>query len=647
MQQILPGTPEPVRWPRRSSRSIRRHPAKLANTLLRSGWTDLVAIAAVIMLVFSAVIADRGGSLFDSSSTEQSSQLAATPETDAADDASATPMYRGNPGRTGEMPGPGPDGAPTLAWKKQIEQGPGENPVAADGRLFYPAFSMQTQTFDLQAADLATGDDLWSASIDVDSTSVPAVAEGMVYVNTTTGLKAVEASTGNVAWTFPTGEPGASVSPVVQDGVIFVAGSNYSMSALDTSDGTRLWSVALPGTPPESGYVFGSTNLAVSEELVFGRGNDGLVFALDIRNGEVVWTTTLEGGANETFLVSDGVVAVTAIDRGQPEGPYPVRLHALDAASGKPLWDPVELTSESTLAAADGALFVADSLETTGTLSAYDIRTGELIWTEKMGGSLRSPVYVDGQLYVLSNGDGTVQRIDAATGAGNWSVYLGARGNPVVVEGLLIAAGNEFLYAVTGDEAPNASVAADAPVDLSGLPACEPPRIPPTEPLTGEPAVTIDVESRPLDDSEASGPPTTIDGRPVETTDWRYILAENVPTGKPASPDQVARVEETIAAMAACSQRPGSEARITGFFSDDFFRRGIVTPGSGDALTWSIQPDEEQLKFLEVFVLEDGRLAASAVSEWDVGTLLVFVEEDGSLLIDEVYLVTPEYPVSA
>lgn len=648
MRQILPGTAEPVRWPRRSSRSTQRHLAKLAGTLRRPGWIDLVAIAAVVMLVFSAVAADRDRTPIERSATGPGFQLAASsPETGTAKDASDTTMYRGNAARTGEMPGPGPDGVPALAWTKHVEEGPSRNPVAADGRLFYPAISMQTQTFDLQAADLATGEDLWTAPIDVDSRSVPAVADGMVYVNTSTGLKALDASTGDVAWTFPAGDSNAFISPVVQDGVVYVAGSDRSLSALDAGDGTRLWSVPLPGTVPSENYPGSFTHVAVSGELVFGRSAEGTVSAFDIHDGKAVWTATLEGSAEETFLVSESVVAVTAVDYSQTEGQRPVRLHALDATTGDPVWSPIELTSTATLAAADGVLFVADSLETTGTLSAYDIRTGESIWTQEMGGSLRSPVYVDGQLYVLSNGDGTVQRIDAATGVANWSVYLGAHGEPIVVDGLLIASGYETLYAVAGEDERGTPPPAEEPVDLSGLPPCEPPRTPPAEPLTGKPAATIDVESRPLDDSEASGPPTTIDGRPVETTDWLYILGANIPTGEPATPAQIEWVEETIAAMAACSQRPGSESQIAGFFSDDFFRRGIVTPGSGDPLTWSIQPDEEQLEQLEVFVLEDGRVAASAVSEPGAGTFLIFVEDDGALLVDEVYLISPEYPVSA
>jgi len=111
-------------------------------------------------------------------------------------------------------------------------------------------------------------------------------------------------------------------------------------------------------------------------------------------------------------------------------------------------------------------------------------------------------------------------------------------------------------------------------------------------------------------------------------------------------------VEETIAAMTACLRRPGSESQLAGFFSDDFFRRGIVTSISGDALTWIRAPiprDDEEIRNLEVFVLEDGRVAAFAASppadaEAGSGALLVFVEENGNWLVDEVYAVSRENP---
>lgn len=609
--------------------------------MLGSGWTDLVAIAAVIMLIFSAVVADRGGSSFDRTSTDRGLQLAAaTPATASADETSALTMYQGNAARTGEMPGPGPKGAPTLAWTKQINDGPGENPIAGDGRLFYPALSAQTQTFDLRAADLATGEELWSAPIDVHTGSVPAVANDMVYIGTATGLKALAVGTGDVLWTFQGGETNTSLSPVVDDGVVYETSGN-SITALDGSDGSRLWSAPLPGTEESEGYLGFLSHVAVSGDLVFGRSATGVVSAFDIRNGDVVWTVALEGSAEQTFLVSDGVVAVTAIEFPMTNSPRPVRLHALDATTGEPLWEPVELTSPSSLAAADGTLFVADTLEETGIVSAYDIQTGEAQWTQKMGGSLASPVYVDGQLYVSSNGDGTIRRIDATTGMVNWSVYLGANGDPLVADGLVVSAGYKTLYAVAGDVGQGTPPPADEPVDLSGLAACEPPRTPPSEPLTGEPAATIDTETRLIEpEGEA---PMTIDGRPRETTTWPNLLTANIPGGMPATPRQIERAEETIAAMAACSQRPGSESQMAGFFSDDFFRRGIVTPGSEEPLTWSIQPDETEMKRLEVVLLGDGRVAASAVSEPGYGTFLVFVEEDGSWLVDEVYRVVPEY----
>lgn len=645
MDHAVTGTAEPIRWPSRRSRG--RIAGRSVSSRL-SGWADLVAIAAVVILVFGAVLADRGGAPIERPSPHQALQLAAaTPANEAA---SETTMYRGNAARTGELPGPGPEGVPTLAWSRQTERGPDAATVSADGRLFYTAFSEQTDTLDLAAADLATGEELWRVPIDVSFQSVPAVMDGVVYVGASSGLKVigVNVETGDVVWTYQFAGPGAISSPVVGDGVVYVVGPDFTLYALDAVDAETLWGYILPGFTLETeGFSPGTTTLAVADGMVYGRGNDGVVFALDIRTGEPVWTATIEGSAEEQFLVSEGVVAVTAIDFSVTEGPRPVQLHALDAESGDPLREPVELTSPSTLAAADGVLFVADSLEDTGTVSAYDTRSGESLWNHEMGGSLRSPAYVDGQLYVLSAGDGTVQRLDAETGNPNWSVYLGAQGDPLIADGLLIASGFETIYAVTGEATDSATPTADSPVDLSGLTACEPPRTPPGRPVSGEPALTLDVESRPVDDSGASGPPTTIDGRPIEVIKWPFILADNVPSGGPASQDQVAAVEETIGAMTACAQRPGSESQLAGFFSDDFFRRGIVTPGADMPLGLSVQPDEEQLEDLEIFILEDGRLAAATVNEAGAGTLLVFVEEGSALLVDEGYQVAPQYPVSA
>lgn len=639
MQQRVGTTSCPIR---RTGRPPRHNPEAPARTLPRSGWTDMIAIAAVVLLVFSAVLADRGRSSIERSATEPGYGLAAaTPGSASTEEAPAPSMYRGNAARTGEMPGPGPTGVLTLACTRQFEEPTNANLVSADSRVFYAKYSEQTGTLDFIAADLETGEELWTAPIDVDSGSVPAVADGIVYVNTTSGLKAIEASTGDVVWTFPGGEATTSISPVAHDDGVYDTGSGYSMTALDASDGTRLWSVPLPGTVPGENYLGFLTHIAVSGELIFGRSAEGTVSAFDIRNGEAVWTTTFEGSAEETFLVSDGVVAVTAFVLEPETGPHPVRLHALDAASGEPLWEPVELTSPSSLAAAEGTLFVAGSLEDTGTVTAYDIQTGEPEWTSESGGDLQSPIYVDGQLYVPSSGDGTIRRMDAANGTVNWSVYLGANGDALVADGLVLVTGDGTLYAVGGDDGQGTPPPSEKPRDLSGLPPCEPPRMAPDEPLTGDPSATVDTETRVLE--PIGDPGRTADSRPVESTTWPQMLTENVPNGTPASAEQIAGVRTTLDDIGDCSRRPEGQAQTPGFFSDDFFRRGIVTPGSGDPLIWNIQPDEEQLNSLDVFVLEDGRVAASTVSDAGYGTFLVFLEEGGALLVDEVHEVRPEY----
>lgn len=656
MLQTPVATTHSVRWPRRSPRPPLAGQSEVPR---RSAMINLLAIAAVVVLVFGALAADRNRAFVDPPVSGPRRQLAArdanaTPSAGAA----ASTMAQPDAGHTGVMPGPGPTGQPTLAWRHQLDNFGGRSITANNGRIFYVTSTGQEDGSALVAADLTSGDVLWRqpgvvAPDVIGGGGVSAtVANGVVYALNAQGPIAFQEDTGNVVWETPIEHDLSVTSLVVADGSVFVVTGSGVVLKLDAMSGERIWDANF-------GHVEGETTLAAADGMVFGRGSlNGLVFALDADTGETLWTEMLDGGGEATLLVSDGVLATTTIDYDAEERSNPrglIRLHALEAATGEPLWDPVELTSHASLAAADGTLFVTDtvevaeSLDNTGRVVAYDIRSGESMWTYETGGFLSNPVYVDGQVYVHGRADGTIQRIDASTGTSNWSVYIGAGGNPgnlLVVDGLLVIGANQSIYAVAGGGESGTPAAAEDPVDLSGLPACEPPRTPPGEPLSGDPANTLGSDSRPVD--VESTPPASSDIRQPETTNWPLILEANVPGGEPASPEQTDGAKATVAAMADCLQRAGSESEVAGFFSDDFFRRGIVTSISGDALTWISAPiprDDEEIQTLEVFVLDDGRVAAFAApppadAVTGIGKLLVFVEEDGNWLVDEVYAVS-------
>ena len=91
---------------------------------------------------------------------------------------------------------------------------------------------------------------------------------------------------------------------------------------------------------------------------------------------------------------------------------------------------------------ADDTVFVGDG---NGTLSALDVRTGELRWEETIGSSVTaSPLYADG-LVVAGSQEGTIVALDAATGAERWRFDAGSRA------GASLAAADGVLFAGTDD----------------------------------------------------------------------------------------------------------------------------------------------------------------------------------------------------
>jgi len=115
----------------------------------------------------------------------------------AQDDASAdAPMFRGNPARTGELPGPGPD--------------PGE-PIVGH----------------------------WSFETDGYIEASPAVANGVVYFSSTDGsLYAIDTNTGQSNWVSEIGW--SESSPAVADAVVYVGGSRNTLFAIDAATGEHI-----------------------------------------------------------------------------------------------------------------------------------------------------------------------------------------------------------------------------------------------------------------------------------------------------------------------------------------------------------------------------------------------------------------------
>ena len=111
-----------------------------------------------------------------------------------------------------------------------------------------------------------------------------------------------------LAWVWAMNEGGWNApSPIVHDGVMYLAGIGPVVQALDAATGDLIWEhrVAVETT----GYSGMSRNLTIYEDKLFLATPDARLIALDARTGELVWDTVIADHA-EGFRNTSGPVVV-------------------------------------------------------------------------------------------------------------------------------------------------------------------------------------------------------------------------------------------------------------------------------------------------------------------------------------------------
>ncbi|MEV7774620.1 PQQ-binding-like beta-propeller repeat protein [Kitasatospora sp. NPDC086791] len=234
-----------------------------------------------------------------------------------------------------------------------------------------------------------------------------ASGDGVVCVVSTGGVHVLDAVSGEVRWEAPLPEWDESAwqqEPVVGGGGVFTA-YGTSLRCHDATSGALRWS----SDPGVSGA------LALAGDTVFAAARYGGVLAFDARGGERRWAQDAVAAVGDAPVVHRGVVHVRQTDPGAASS----TVFALDAATGRVLWQRGRLPVAGPLSVADQAVCLLSG----GRLTALDARTGDSLWTVEaplgLGRGMSSMAAADGSVYVGTNDD-RLFAFDLATGRPRW-----------------------------------------------------------------------------------------------------------------------------------------------------------------------------------------------------------------------------------
>ena len=248
--------------------------------------------------------------------------------------------------------------------------------------------------------------------------------KGRVYFGSGDGiLRACDAKTGAVAWTFTADSPAENSAylnwfegnvAIGPDGTLYVPNDNYFVYALDRDTGKPKWKFkmpdqtwSLPAVDVHTGNLFIGNNelLSFLGKNTYGIGKDGTN----------LWDASTPG----TVAASPALTPAGTVVMGGFDG----FVHAYKAADGTALWSAAtrDHVYASPALLSDGTI-VQPSAD--GTIYALDPATGAVRWTFDTPEPIRASPAIDGQDNVyVGGGDGTLYVLKK-DGSFRWSMKL-------------------------------------------------------------------------------------------------------------------------------------------------------------------------------------------------------------------------------
>src|SRR6266851_5051198 len=213
----------------------------------------------------------------------------------------------------------------------------------------------------------------WRARLgDLLTDATPALEGQVLFVSVHgTALEALDAHTGQVYWTFDTGEK-IQAPPLVVGSRLLIA-SRMTLWALDAASGRVLWKFHRGA----SGWPTTGSPTVAGNVVYIGLGTGSQLWALDLTGGHVLWSFDTGDRITGEALVAAGTVYIAT---------WHGSIFALNRADGTKRWvyslntkSPQNIVDgvSGSMALANGRLYVGDYR---GVISCIDVLHGKLDW---------------------------------------------------------------------------------------------------------------------------------------------------------------------------------------------------------------------------------------------------------------------------
>lgn len=343
--------------------------------------------------------------------------------------------------------------APQPLWSVPIGAGDGRrqritaDPVVAGGLIYTLDSAARVTAVNPAGAAVWTADLIPAADRAGEATGGGIAYDGgSLYVSSGYGvLTALDAATGKVKWTQRLDATGSG-TPTVRDGLIYLVAGDDTGWAVKADTGRIAWQIS--GTPSISN-VLGAPAPALTRDLaIFAFGSGDLV-ATFRRGGLRRWYASVAGQrkGRAAALITDVTGSPVVVGDRVYAGNHSGRTVAYDVNTGDRIWTARE-GALGPVWPAGGSLFAVSDRNQLIRLDAND---GTLIWAVDLPGYVKDkprkrgpifahygPVLAGGQLVVASN-DGYLRLFDPQDGSlsGTVEVPGGATTAPVVAGGTL------------------------------------------------------------------------------------------------------------------------------------------------------------------------------------------------------------------